>query len=115
MTNLEGRVILRRRALPPPADVHDDLWLIKELADRLGCGRFFSSDPREVFAELRLATAGGLVDYAGISHERIDAEQGVFWPCPTEDHPGTPRLFTEELPDLRRSSQFHPGWVPRAR
>jgi assimilatory nitrate reductase catalytic subunit len=59
MTNLEGRVILRRRALPPPVDVHDDLWLIKELADRLGRRRFFSADPREVFAELRLASAGG--------------------------------------------------------
>jgi assimilatory nitrate reductase catalytic subunit len=98
MTNLEGRVILRRRAVPPPAQVHDDLWLIKELADRLGRGRFFSADPREVFAELRRASAGGLADYAGISYERIDAEQGVFWPCPSEDHPGTPRLFTDGFP-----------------
>jgi assimilatory nitrate reductase catalytic subunit len=98
MTNLEGRVIRRRRALPPPAGVFDDLWLIKELADRLGRGSHFSADPREVFAELRLATAGGIADYAGISYERIDAQQGVFWPCPTEDHPGTPRLFTDRFP-----------------
>jgi assimilatory nitrate reductase catalytic subunit len=46
ITNLEGRVIRRRRALPPPTGVFDDLWLIKELADRLGRGRFFSGDPR---------------------------------------------------------------------
>jgi assimilatory nitrate reductase catalytic subunit len=98
MTNLEGRVIRRRRALPPPAGVFDDLWLIKELADRLGRGSHFSADPREVFAELRLASAGGVADYAGISYERIDAEQGVFWPCPSEDHPGTPRLFTDRFP-----------------
>jgi assimilatory nitrate reductase catalytic subunit len=98
MTNLEGRVIRRRRALPPPAGVFDDLWLIKELADRLGRGSHFSADPCEVFAELRLATAGGIADYAGISYERIDAQQGVFWPCPTEDHPGTPRLFTDRFP-----------------
>ena len=98
MTNLEGRVIRRRRALPPPSGVFDDLWLIKELADRLGRGRHFSADPREVFAELRLASAGGIADYAGISYERIDAEQGVFWPCPSEDHPGTPRLFTDRFP-----------------
>jgi len=98
MTNLEGRVIRRRQALPPPAGVYDDLWLIKELADRLGRGRFFSADPGEVFAELRLASAGGIADYAGISYERIDAEQGVFWPCPSEDHPGTPRLFTDDFP-----------------
>ena len=97
MTNLEGRVIRRRQALPPPAGVYDDLWLIKVLADRLGRGRF-SADPGEVFAELRLASAGGIADYAGISYERIDSEQGVFWPCPSEDHPGTPRLFTSGFP-----------------
>ena len=106
MTNLEGRVILRRRALPPPADVHDDLWLIKELADRLGRGGFFSSDPRDVFAELRLASAGGLADYAGISYQRIEAEQGVFWPCPTEDHPGTPRLFSDSFPTSDGRASF---------
>jgi assimilatory nitrate reductase catalytic subunit len=98
MTNLEGRVIRRHRALPPPVGVHDDLWLIKELADRLDRGRLFSSDPREVFDELRLASAGGIADYSGISYERIDAEQGVFWPCLSEDHPGTPRLFSEDFP-----------------
>lgn len=98
MTNLEGRVIRRRRALQPPAGVHDDLWLIKELADRLDRGGFFSSDPAEVFAELRQASAGGIADYAGISYQRIDAEHGVFWPCPSEDHPGTPRLFADGFP-----------------
>jgi assimilatory nitrate reductase catalytic subunit len=106
MTNLEGRVIRRRRALPPPAGVHDDLWLIKELANRLGRGRFFTSDPREVFAELRLASAGGLADYAGISYQRIDAEDGVFWPCPSEDHPGTPRLFADGFPTSDGRASF---------
>jgi len=106
MTNLEGRVIRRRRALPPPAGVFDDLWLIKELADRLGRGRFFSADPRNVFAELRLASAGGIADYGGISYERIDAEQGVFWPCPSEDHPGTPRLFTDGFPTVGGRANF---------
>jgi assimilatory nitrate reductase catalytic subunit len=106
MTNLEGRVIRRRRALPPPAGVHDDLWLIKELADRLDRGGFFSSDPAEVFAELRQASAGGIADYAGISYQRIDAEQGVFWPCPSEDHPGTPRLFADCFPTPDRRASF---------
>ena len=98
MTNLEGRVIRRRRALPPPEGVLDDLTVLKELADRLGRGQYFSADPREVFDELRRASAGGIADYAGISWERIEAEQGVFWPCPSEDHPGTPRLFAESFP-----------------
>ncbi|HET9650277.1 MAG TPA: molybdopterin oxidoreductase family protein [Microlunatus sp.] len=98
MTNLEGRVIRRIRALPPPDGVLDDLQLIKELADALGCGEHFSADPAEVFDELRRASAGGLADYAGISYARIEAEQGVFWPCPSEDHPGTPRLFADGFP-----------------
>ncbi len=102
MTNLEGRVIRRRQALRPPAGVLDDLQLMKELADRLGRGRYFSADPREVFEELRRASAGGIADYSGISYERIEAEKGVFWPCPAtpedaEPHPGTPRLFADRF------------------
>lgn len=103
MTNLEGRVLHRRRALAAPVGVRDDLQIIKGLADRLDRGRYFSSDPRVVFDELRRASAGGAADYSGISIERIDDEQGVFWPCPATDHPGTPRLFGEqfETPDGR--------------
>lgn len=98
MTNLEGRVIRRKRALPPPDGVLDDLQLLKALADRLGRGDHLSADPAEMFAELRRASAGGIADYAGISWERIEAEDGVFWPCPSEEHPGTPRLFTDGFP-----------------
>ena len=103
MTNLEGRVIRRRRALDPPAGVPDDLQLLATLAERLGAGRYFSGDPETVFEELRRASAGGVADYSGISYRRIDDEQGVFWPCPEESHPGTPRLFTERFatPDGR--------------
>ncbi|TDO32179.1 molybdopterin oxidoreductase family protein [Paractinoplanes brasiliensis] len=96
MTNLEGRVIRRKRALPPPPDVRTDLEVLAELSRRLG--REESSDPRTVFEELRRASAGGIADYAGITYERIEAEDGVFWPCPAEDHPGTPRLFADGFP-----------------
>nr|WP_229069961.1 molybdopterin-dependent oxidoreductase [Actinoplanes sp. DH11] len=98
MTNLEGRVLRRRRALPPPPMVKPDLTVLADLAELLGRGRFFTDDPRAVFDELRRASAGGLADYNGITWERIDAEQGVFWPCPSEDHPGTPRLFADGFP-----------------
>jgi assimilatory nitrate reductase catalytic subunit len=103
MTNLEGRVIRRRRALDPPAGVPDDLQLLATLADRLGAGDKFSGNPETVFEELRRASAGGAADYSGISYRRIDDEQGVFWPCPADDHPGTPRLFTDRFatPDGR--------------
>jgi assimilatory nitrate reductase catalytic subunit len=97
MTNVEGRVIRRRKALEPPSGVPDDLQLLATLADRLGRGRHFSGDPETVFEELRRASAGGAADYSGISYRRIDEEQGVFWPCPADSHPGTPRLFTERF------------------
>ena len=49
-----------------------------------------------------------IADYAGISYERIDAEQGVFWPCPTLEHPGTPRLFVERFPTPDGRARFFP-------
>jgi assimilatory nitrate reductase catalytic subunit len=103
MTNLEGRVLRRKQVLPPPNGILDDLTLMAALADRLGRGKYFSADPRTVFDELRRASAGGIADYAGITYERIEREEGVFWPCPSEDHRGTPRLFTESFatPDGR--------------
>jgi len=57
----------------------------------------FTADPRAVFEELRRASAGGLADYAGVTWERVDAEDGVFWPCPSADRAGTPRLFEERF------------------
>ena len=108
MTNLEGRVIRRRRALPPPEGVLDDLQALAAIAARLGRGQYFSTDPQTVFDELRRASAGGVADYAGISYERIDAEQGVFWPCPGVDHPGTPRLFTDRFPTPSGRAAFLP-------
>src|SRR3954453_396202 len=103
MTNVEGRVIRRRKSLDPPHGVPDDLQLLADLADRLGAGHLFSGDPETVFQELRRASAGGAADYSGISYRRIDDEQGVFWPCPAPGHPGTPLLFTERFatPDGR--------------
>ncbi|QSB16119.1 molybdopterin oxidoreductase family protein [Natronosporangium hydrolyticum] len=97
MTNLEGRVLRRRRAVTPPPGVRSELAVLAGLADRLGCRAPFQVYPEAVFDELRRASAGGPADYAGISWARIEAEEGVFWPCPSADHPGTPRLFTERF------------------
>ena len=106
MTNLEGRVIRRKRALPPPPDVRTDLEVLTGLAGRLGRGEFFTDDPRAVFDELRRASAGGIADYSGITYERIEAEDGVFWPCPSTDHPGTPRLFAGGFPTASGRARF---------
>ena len=103
MTNLEGRILLRQRAKTPPPGVRTDAEILKALAERIGCGDKFSADARTTFEELRRASSGGPADYAGVTWERIAAEDGVFWPCPTIDHPGTPRLFLERFatPDGR--------------
>ncbi|MBW6434723.1 molybdopterin oxidoreductase family protein [Actinoplanes hulinensis] len=106
MTNLEGRVIRRRMALPPPPMVKSDLTVLTELAGLLGRGEFFTDEPEAVFEELRRASAGGIADYAGITYERIEAEQGVFWPCPDERHPGTHRLFADGFPTASGRARF---------
>jgi assimilatory nitrate reductase catalytic subunit len=81
---------------------------ICDLAARLGRGSLFSySGPRDVFEELRQASKGGVADYSGITYERIEQEEGVFWPCPSEGHPGTPRLFTERFATPSGRAVFH--------
>ena len=109
MTNLEGRVIHRRRAMSPPGQVRSDIDILCALAARLGKRALFSYvGAAEVFDELRQATRGGSADYSGISYERIDAENGVFWPCTEEGHPGSPRLFAEHFPTATGRARFHP-------
>ncbi len=107
MTNLEGRVILRRRAVSPPRGVRSDLEVLAGLAGRLGAPAGFDTDPERVFDELRRASAGGPADYAGISYARITDEHGVFWPCPADDHPGTERMFLDRFAHPDGRARFH--------
>ncbi|WP_442814968.1 molybdopterin oxidoreductase family protein [Streptomyces sp. NBC_01298] len=108
MTNLEGRVLRRRRLLTPPGEARSDLEVLHGLAVRLGRpAAQFPTEPREVFEELRRASRGGRADYSGISYERLDAGEALYWPCPQDaredgpagdgpaPHPGTPRLFLD--------------------
>jgi assimilatory nitrate reductase catalytic subunit len=108
MTNLEGRVILRRRAVDAPADVRNDLDILTAVAARLGKERHFCySSTSDVFDELCRASAGGPADYSGMSWEKIEASGGVFWPCPSPDHPGTPRIFAERFATPTGRARFH--------
>ena len=109
MTNLEGRVILRRRAAEVPEGVRSDLDIIRGIAERLGRGEHFAfASAADVFDELRRATAGGVADYSGITYEKIEAQQGVFWPCPSLEHEGTPRIFAERFATPSGRARFHP-------
>ncbi|RIV38656.1 molybdopterin oxidoreductase family protein [Micromonospora radicis] len=107
MTNLEGRVLRRRALRPPPNGVRTDLAILADLATRLAAPGT-TADPSAVFAELRRASAGGIADYAGISWARIDAADGVFWPCPREDGPDAPRLFADGFATPDGRARFHP-------
>ncbi|WP_225642722.1 molybdopterin oxidoreductase family protein [Streptomyces werraensis] len=118
-TNLEGRVLLRRRAITPPPGVRSDLEVLHELAARLGGEgspeKRFPTDPEEVFEELRRASEGGPADYSGITYRRLAEENGVFWPCPSTGtsaaetvHPGTPRLFLDRFATEDGRARFVP-------
>jgi assimilatory nitrate reductase catalytic subunit len=103
MTNLEGRVLRRRRLQAPPPHARTDLEVLHGLATRLGePGHRYPTTAREVFEELRRASRGGPADYSGISYERLDAGEALYWPCPV-DGDGTPRLFLDRFahPDGR--------------
>jgi assimilatory nitrate reductase catalytic subunit len=78
----------------PPGDARCDSAIIVDLAQRLGKAQFFPFEkPADILEELREASRGGVADYYGITYQKIDERKGVFWPCPTLEHPGTPRLF----------------------
>jgi assimilatory nitrate reductase catalytic subunit len=116
-TSVEGRVIHHQKAIDPPGNARVDWTIICDLAARLGAGdKFKYNSPKDIFEELRLASKGGVADYFGITWERIDREKGVCWPCPTEDHPGTPRLYEGNRfnhPDGK--AHFQPvEWTPAA-
>ncbi len=103
MTNLEGRVIRRRKAVEPPPGVRSDLAVLSGLAQRLGKPELICESPAEIFAELGRASAGGKADYSGMSYQVLDARDGAFWPWPADAAEGQSRMFTERFatPDGR--------------
>ncbi|MBF6589068.1 MAG: nitrate reductase [Ktedonobacterales bacterium] len=108
-TNLEGRVIKYNRAVDPPGEARLDWEIVCDLARRLGKGHAFDyHSQRDIFEEVRVATKGARADYYGITYEKINAQNGVFWPCPTEDHPGTPRLYEDRFGFPDGKARFHP-------
>ncbi|HPF38740.1 MAG TPA: molybdopterin oxidoreductase family protein [Phycisphaerae bacterium] len=94
VTQIEGRVIKINKAVECPGEARQDWRIIQDIAAALDRPHGFTfTEPKEIFDELRTASRGGVADYSGITYEKIDNQYGVFWPCPSEDHPGTPRLF----------------------
>ena len=94
VTQIEGRVIKINKAVDPPGEATQDWRIIQDIAKAMGRERGFTfAGPREMLDELRIATKGSIADYSGITYEKIEQQGGVFWPCPSDDHKGTERLF----------------------
>jgi assimilatory nitrate reductase catalytic subunit len=109
-------VIKYNKAVDPPGEARRDWEIVCELARRLGKGQYFDfHSPREIFDELRLCTKGAKSNYWGITYEKIDEQNGVFWPCPSAEHPGTPRLYEQRFGFPDGKARFHPiAYIPPA-
>ncbi len=106
-SNTERRVQRVRKAVPPPGQCQSDWWITCELAGRMGYAMSYESS-RAIFEEIARVTPS----YGGITYDRIEAE-GLHWPCPTSDHPGTPILHGQQF--TRGKGKFHAiEWIPPA-
>lgn len=107
LTNLEGRVLLREAVRPVPEKVKLDWEILSDLAGRMGKGSYFQyGSAEEIFEELRRASRGGRADYYGITYERLKKEEGIYWPCPSLDHPGEQRMFTSSFAHSDGKAKF---------
>jgi formate dehydrogenase alpha subunit len=100
-TNSDRRVQLIRKAVPPPGTARADWEVLCDLAQRVGkklnrntSAGFEFNSPGEIWDEMARMTP----PFQGITHDRIQLENGVHWPCPTPTHPGTPYLFSDTFP-----------------
>jgi predicted molibdopterin-dependent oxidoreductase YjgC len=97
-TNTERRVQRLHPVLPAPGEARPDWWIVQAIAQRVtaklaapdAAVRWAFTDTREIADELAAVTPS----YRGIRHHRL-SDQGLCWPCPADDHPGTPILHTQ--------------------
>ena len=85
-SNTERRVQRVRQCVPPKGECRDDWWTLMQVMNRIGYKCHYDK-VEDIFNELRTVTPS----YAGITYARIE-NGGIQWPCPSEDHPGTPIL-----------------------
>jgi len=96
-TNTERRVNLVRKVMEPHGDCRPDLWIFNQMAKRFEQGRRmrFPETAAEVFEEMRELSRGRMLNYSGMTHDRIEKERGIQWPCPEGATSGSPRLYTD--------------------
>ena len=102
-TNTDRRVQRVRKLRDLPGQAREDWEIIHDLAARMdydmGC-----SSPAEIFDEIARLTPS----HAGLSHDRMDREGGIRWPCPSPDHPGELWLFGDRFPTEDGKATMHP-------
>jgi formate dehydrogenase major subunit len=104
VTNTDRMVQLGRRALKAPGEAREDLWIIVELARRLGLAWTYSH-PREVFEEMR----GCMDSIRGITWERLERDSSVTYPCENEGDPGQPVVFQTHFPTATGRGRLVPA------
>ena len=104
VTNTDRSVQLGRKAIDPPGDARLDLWIINEIARRMGLDWHYA-EPRDVFDEMRRC----MDSIAGITWERLERESAVTYPCKQEGDPGEPVVFTERFPTGTGRGKFVPA------
>jgi formate dehydrogenase major subunit len=92
-TSGERRINRIRKAVDPPGDAKEDWEIFVLLAQKMGLKGFDFKSPQEIWDDMRRVTPS----MAGVSYARMEKPESVHWPCPTEDHPGTPILHREKF------------------
>ena len=98
VTNTDRMLQMGRRALNPPGECRQDLWIVQQIARGMGLDWSYDgadSGVASVFEEMRQALHGVI---AGISWDRLEREHSVTYPCLSEDDPGQPIVFTDRFP-----------------
>ena len=105
-TGVDRRVCKIDKIVEPPGQAKPDWWIIMNIARKMGFSRKFTyGSSKDIFEEIRNCVP----QYAGISYERLDKTVGgIHWPCPSEDHPGTPTMFTERFNTPDAKGHFQP-------
>src|SRR5450759_1895469 len=104
VTNTDRMVQLGRKAIEPPGEAKEDLWIIQQLAKRMGLAWNYGH-VSEVFAEMR----AGMDVIGGITWERLERDSAVTYPCEEEGDPGQSVVFTEHFPTATGRARFVPA------
>ena len=102
-TNTERRVQRVRKLVEPPGEAKDDWWITCEIAKRLGGAGFNYNTAEDIMNEINEVTP----IYGGIKYDRID-DEGLQWPCPDENHPGTKFLHKDRFSRQGGKGKFFP-------